>query len=392
MALPLYALTLFVSAFILFLVQPIVGKIILPKLGGTPQVWNTCMVFFQMALLAGYAYTHNASTRLTLRQQLIAHGVLLLLPLIVLLPFPFALGGEFVQPETGAISDASNKAPIVITTAGPHKLTTDMRAHITGVQGNTAANGTWTINVIDANKFSLDFSRGNDSYASGGSYTGGLPNPRSLWGFVPDLGSNPIPSTLTILFLYIALPFIVVATTAPLLQKWFSHTGHPAAKDPYFLYGASNLGSLLSLILYPFVIEPYIGLADQGWTYTIGYLCLMVFVLACAAMVWTSKEVQLKPKHEPGSPSPAPGAPVSSATAQTAITATPPAPAPAAAPAPAVASTSVKPGSPPPKAMPPGPRADRTPVPMLRRYRFDRTMSISADASAGSCSPPFRPV
>src|SRR5437764_12195147 len=59
LALPLYAFTLFVSAFILFLVQPIIGKIILPKLGGTPQVWNTCMVFFQMVLLAGYAYTHN---------------------------------------------------------------------------------------------------------------------------------------------------------------------------------------------------------------------------------------------------------------------------------------------------------------------------------------------
>src|SRR6185436_16583429 len=93
LALPLYALTLFVSAFLLFLVQPIVGKIILPKLGGTPQVWNTCMVFFQMMLLAGYAYTHNASTRLTLRQQLMAHLVLLCLPFVVLLPFPFAYGG-----------------------------------------------------------------------------------------------------------------------------------------------------------------------------------------------------------------------------------------------------------------------------------------------------------
>src|SRR4029077_16530423 len=97
LALPLYAITLFISAFILFLVQPIVGKIILPKLGGTPQGWNTCMVFFQMVLLAGYAYTHNATTRLTLRQQLMIHGVLLLLPLIILLPFPFSLGGEYVE-------------------------------------------------------------------------------------------------------------------------------------------------------------------------------------------------------------------------------------------------------------------------------------------------------
>ena len=57
MALPFFATTLFVSAFLLFLVQPMIGKMILPKLGGTPQVWNTCMMFFQMALLAGYVWT-----------------------------------------------------------------------------------------------------------------------------------------------------------------------------------------------------------------------------------------------------------------------------------------------------------------------------------------------
>ena len=92
MALPLFAATLFVSAFILFLVQPMIGKLILPKLGGTPQVWNTCMVFFQMVLLAGYAYTHTVSTRLKLRHQLIIHGILLLLPLAILLPTPFNVG------------------------------------------------------------------------------------------------------------------------------------------------------------------------------------------------------------------------------------------------------------------------------------------------------------
>ena len=64
MALPFFAITLFVSAFLLFLVQPMIGKMILPKLGGTPQVWNTCMVFFQTVLLAGYFYTHAASTYL----------------------------------------------------------------------------------------------------------------------------------------------------------------------------------------------------------------------------------------------------------------------------------------------------------------------------------------
>jgi hypothetical protein len=231
---------LFISAFILFLVQPIVGKIILPKLGGTPQVWNTCMVFFQTMLLAGYAYTHNASTRLTLRQQLMAHAGLLLIPLIVLLPYPFSFGGQLAHESQD-----------------------------------------------------------------------------SIWGFVPALGSNPIPSTLTVLFLYVALPFVVVSTSAPLLQKWFAHSGHEAARDPYFLYSASNAGSLLSLILYPIAIEPYISLRNQAWMYAIGYLCLIVFVMVCACLVWNSKELQaapvktptLPPPSEPVPPPPAAAAP-----------------------------------------------------------------------------------
>lgn len=240
-ALPLYAVTLFISAFILFLVQPIVGKIILPKLGGTPQVWNTCMVFFQMVLLAGYAYTHNVSTRLSLRQQMLVHAAVLCLPLIVLLPFPFAFGGS------GEIID------------------------------------------------------------------GAVSNPRSLWGFVPDLGSNPIPSTLAVLFLYVALPFFVVSTSAPLLQKWFVHTGHPAAKDPYFLYGASNAGSALSLVVYPSLVEPFISLQDQGWTYTYGYLTLVVFVVLCAALAWNSQEEEHAAKHD-AKPETSPATPAAATT------------------------------------------------------------------------------
>ena len=64
----LFAATLFVSAFLLFLVQPMVGKLLLPLLGGTPAVWNTCLVFFQAALLAGYAYAHAATAWLGARR------------------------------------------------------------------------------------------------------------------------------------------------------------------------------------------------------------------------------------------------------------------------------------------------------------------------------------
>src|SRR5207253_576712 len=131
-------------------------------------------------------------------------------------------------------------------------------------------------------------------------------------------------------------PFVVVATTAPLLQKWFVHTGHPASKDPYFLYGASNFGSMLSLIVYPTLIEPFVSLQNQGWTYTLGFLILAVFVLMCAAMVWNSKDPGLKLRPEPA---PAPTPPSTPTEAQTAVTSTAPPPAPAPA-------TGVKAGQP----------------------------------------------
>src|SRR5713226_10455218 len=85
-----FSLTLFVSATLLFLVQPMIGKMILPQLGGTPAVWNTCMVFFQGVLLVGYGYTHLLTTTQTTRRQVLIQGSMLFLPFLVL---PFALGG-----------------------------------------------------------------------------------------------------------------------------------------------------------------------------------------------------------------------------------------------------------------------------------------------------------
>jgi hypothetical protein len=256
LALPFFAVTLFVSAFLLFLVQPMIGKMILPRLGGTPQVWNTCMVFFQMALLAGYAYTHAVSSRLKLRQQLLLHCTLLLVPFLFLL-------------------------------------------------------------VI----------------------TGGIPF--NVTGFTPPPGSNPIWYTLGFLALIVGVPFFVVATSAPLLQKWFASTGHPAGKDPYFLYAASNVGSLLALLAYPILVEPTLGLnafdaegatrfLSQPWVWTVGYGVLVLLVLGCAAYVWTSPEnVDLARKGPVTDPAPLPE------------TAAPPPEAPAPAPAP---ETGVKSG------------------------------------------------
>jgi hypothetical protein len=275
LALLLYAGTLFCSAFLLFLVQPIIGQKILPKLGGTPSVWNTCVVFFQLALLIGYAYTHF-TTKLPVRRQILIHCALLFVPFLILLPY------------------------------GPFPIE-------------------WYSNMF---------------------VTGG----------------NPMLPTLFLLAVIVGIPFFVVSTTAPLLQKWFGSTGHPAAKDPYFLYGASNFGSMLSLLLYPTVFEPIFGLEGQSWFYTIGYMALVGLVIACALMVFASPasapargkkadvDVEKVPSFAP-EPPPEPMAAAAQATtepsapATSAVTSAPPAPSPAPALAPRpTAATGIKKG------------------------------------------------
>jgi SAM-dependent methyltransferase len=196
----LFALTMFVGSALLFSVQPMVAKMILPLLGGSPEVWNTCMVFYQAVLLAGYAYAHLATARLGARTQSALHVALLLLPLPLL---PLAV------PEWAA---------------------------------------------------------------------------RSL-----SPTADPTPWLLGVLLTTVGLPFFVVSTTAPLLQRWFAATGHHAAGDPYFLYGASNLGSMLALLAYPLAIEPSLPLGRQCKLWAAGYGLLAALTVACAATVWRTR-------------------------------------------------------------------------------------------------------
>ncbi len=164
----LFATTMFVGAALLFWMQPLFTKMVLPLLGGSPSVWNTAMVFFQAALLCGYGYAHLLTRHLGPRSQCLAHLCLL-----------------------GAAAIA---LPIGIAE-----------------------------------------------------------------GWRPDSGAPPALWLLGLLVVSIGAPFFAVATTAPLIQRWFSRTGHPHASDPYFLYAASNLGSVAVLLAFVFVIEPWSG-------------------------------------------------------------------------------------------------------------------------------------
>ena len=203
----LYAVTLFAGATLLFLVQPLVGKLLLPLVGGTPGVWNACMVFFQAVLLGGYLYAHQSITRLGVRRQAGLHLAVLL---GVVVAFRVAVGsGGSPVPVVGSLVPADQDYPI--------------------------------------------------------------------FGVVGLLGAA------------VGVPFFVLSTTSPLLQRWFAASGHSAARDPYFLYAASNAGSLLGLLAYPFLIEPRLTLADQQWVWAGGVVGYLALVLACALTVVRSR-------------------------------------------------------------------------------------------------------
>jgi pentatricopeptide repeat protein len=193
----LFAFSLFISAVLLFLVQPMFTKMVLPKLGGTPAVWITCMVFYQAALLLGYVYAHVTARWLGVRRQALVHLAL--------------LGSAFFF------------LPIGITQ-----------------------------------------------------------------GWVPPPEANPAHWLLMLLLVSVGLPFFVISITAPMLQKWFAHTGHPEAQDPYFLYASSNLGSMAALLGYPTLVEPHLTLAQQSWVWTLGYGLLGTIIIACGLVLWLS--------------------------------------------------------------------------------------------------------
>jgi len=193
--LPLYTITLGLSALLLFWVQPLYARMMLPMLGGAPAVWITAMLFFQAALLAGYLYAHLSIRWLGLKVQSLLHGGLLMAAFVAL---PVAL------PQ----------------------------------------------------------------------------------GWMPPTGTMPAAWQLGLMAAGVGLPFFAVSATAPLLQRWFAHTGHAESANPYFLYAASNVGSIAALVGYPFLFEPMLGLRKQGLAWTGLYIALIAFIGLCGYAMW----------------------------------------------------------------------------------------------------------
>ena|SRR5436190_1515229 len=189
-----FSATLFLSAFLMFLVEPMIARMVLPLLGGAASVWNTCLVFFQTVLLCGYAYAHGAPALLGPRRHAIIHAVVMLAPLLLL---PIGLSADTPPPT-----------------------------------------------------------------------------------------ANPAGWLLLTLLATIGLPFFALSTSAAVLQKWYAATDDAGARDPYFLYAASNLGSFAALVAYPLVVERTLPLREQAQLWTVGYAVLACMTIACAALMW----------------------------------------------------------------------------------------------------------
>ena len=105
-------------------------------------------------------------------------------------------------------------------------------------------------------------------------------------GWIPPGDTSPIPWLLALLAAAVGLPFFAVSATSPVLQAWFAATGHPAARDPYVLYAASNVGSLLALLAYPVLVERFVHLDSQSRLWAWGYGILVVLAAGCALALW----------------------------------------------------------------------------------------------------------
>jgi hypothetical protein len=191
----------------LFWIELALAKLLLPRLGGTPAVWNTCMLFFQVLLLAGYSYVLGVTSWIGARKQAVLHTVLLLVSLLYL---PLRLVGNI-----GSVSEQSYPA-------------------------------VW------------------------------------LFGYLVSA---------------IGLPVFLISTTSPLLQKWFTRTGHQSASDPYFLFAVSNAGSLVALISYPVLLEPLIRLSRQTQLWVVGYVVFLVLTIGCVLVLW--KTARSENRQEP---------------------------------------------------------------------------------------------
>ncbi len=206
-----FAVTVVLSAFLLFLVQPLMGKVVLPWFGGAPAVWTTCLLFFQVVLLGGYAWSHLVVRRLHGAWQRRAHLVLLSVAVVAVI---------------------------------------------------------------------------------GTALVWGTPLVPSL-SLRPDSSESPTWHLLMILGLAVGVPYFALSSTGPLLQAWVAQ--RVPTVTAMRLYSASNIGSLVGLLAFPFVLEPWWPLRTLAWAWSAGFV---VFAVACGSLAWNAPIIAREPTAE----------------------------------------------------------------------------------------------
>lgn len=210
-----YAVATFLGAFLLFQVQPLIARLILPWFGGTPAVWTTCMLFFQIVLLGGYLYAHLVVSKLRPRSQAVAQIAVLVVSVGALVAMKAVWGTPIMPPATWAPPDAS----------------------------------------------------------------------------------LPVLRILAILAVAVGLPYFTLSTTSPLLQGWFSRTH--VGRSPYRLYSLSNIGSLLALLSYPVVVEPWLDQRAQSTVWSVAFAAFAAVVITCAVLLWRKNPASLAIADDP---------------------------------------------------------------------------------------------
>ena len=195
----LFPALVLLSAFLLFQSELILAKYILPWFGGTPAVWNTCMLFYQSVLLAGYTYSHWLCTRFDGKKQTRIHLAAVAIALVAL-----------------AITVVLWGSPL---TPGPH------------------------------------------------------------WKYL--LSGNPVLHIVVLLTMATGVPFFLLSTTGPLMQHWFGQL-YPG-QSPYRLYAISNLGSLVGLLGYPFLLEWLLPIKKQAFAWAVLFV---IFLTLCVVQTW----------------------------------------------------------------------------------------------------------
>src|SRR6267142_4221233 len=195
----LYACTIFLSAFLLFQVQPLIAKMILPWFGGSAAVWTACVLFFQLLLLLGYLYSHWTVRYLRPKTQTILHTAVLAASLLMLPAIP---------------------------------------------------NASWK----------------------------------------PAGGEDPTLRILGLLGATVGLPYLLLSTTGPLIQAWFVRERLKEGASAYRLYALSNLGSMLALLSYPVLVEPYFATQTQGNGWSVVYAVFVILCGSAAARGLSSKQ------------------------------------------------------------------------------------------------------